>query len=299
MTEENSFKLEEAIRNLNKKEAAIRDEMAKLSLVKKSYEECKKDFMSNNSRLYTNHEILSVKRRNEQLDEEIKIAEELQQTFEGEVKKIKIARNFKTGVKADAQEFRKLVGKIKMLDASAMEFMYANVEQLALSAEVKLPFNKEELKEVTQKYQEIVMAMASVDPKNPFDYNSIDYLRKNTAITNAKNCLTTIYNFYYSNVGFMITLAKRFKQLKANNDRRIETIKKEYFDGKIKKLDEDISEIEKTLRNDEERLQSIEVVKELYEEYQKNGNKEILVKLTCELTKLLVLSSHDSKKIDK
>lgn len=293
MSEDNKQKLLDAIDKLSDYEFDLKDEITILEELKKSYQESNKEILEEDPEDYENEQIDKIRETLEQRKKTIVSISELMKVFDSQIRQIDLAKGFNPSMR-DANDFSGIASVI-YAGAEVIIDTYTDLQNLSKVSGVPLKFTTKDLDKVNKSRKTIMMAMITIEARNPFAKKEITIEDKLKAIKETKQNLTPIESFYKNTLPFMEKVREYCKKCISEMAEAIKDIQKEMHEIRIKEINANLAKIDARIKEREESLEASKVAKELYEEYKSTGNEEILVRLTIELTNLLILSGRDSK----
>lgn len=295
MSEENRQKLLEALDKLSNYEKSLNEELSALESLRATYQESNREILTEEPDDYENEQIDSIRELIKNRKKAIIDVDELIKIFSFQLEQIGIAKNFTIGVR-DITEFSK-TSSIIYAGAEIIRDAYSEIQNLSKVSGKYLNFTTKDLDKVTKAMKNIMMAMITIEAKNPFAKKEITPEDKYKAMNETKKNLAPIESFYKKAFPFMAQVKEYCEDsIKEMND-SIKDIQNEMHELRIKEVKNNILKIDNRINECEESLDAARVARNLYDEYKNTGNEELLMKLIYMLTNLLVLSQRDLKLI--
>ena len=295
MSEDNKQRLLEALGKLEEYEDTINEEIKILEELKTKYQDSNKEVLDEKPEDYENDEILGIRATIKHRETTIGNINDLLKIFTNQLTQIGLVRNFSLGIR-DITEFVKMASVVYS-GANVITDTYMQLQNLSKVSSVPLKFNVKDLDKIQKAKKNIMMAMITYEPKNPISKVDTTYEEKLKAINVTKKNLPPIEEYYKITIPFLNDVIKYCESCISEMNEAIKDIQNEMHELRVKEVNHNLGVIDNKIKEREESLESSKVAKELYNEYKTTGDKETLVRLTCELTDLLVLNQRDSKLI--
>lgn len=295
MSEDNKQKLLEALKKLEEYETYVNQEIELLEKVRDSYKDSNEEILNEDPEDYENEEIDRIRETIASRKKTIVNIKELLKIFDHQQIQIDAAKGFNYSIN-DPAEFSK-IASIIYAGAEVISGTYLELQNLSKVSAVPLKFSAKDLDKIDKARKNIMMAMITIEARNPFAKKDMTLEDKIKAIKETKQNLPPIESFYKIARPFIEKVEVYCENCIDEMNEAIKDIQNEMHDLRIKEVNGNLAKFEESINARKESLETSKEVKELYEEYKTTNDKDILLKLVNQLTDLLILSQRDFKLI--